>query len=165
MSTVRPLSRIAFFAGTLAVGLVAGTWVGVWWSGRIISPKMMYAKPALDQAILAAQEVEWAAKLRLDGAESTIRDLEHLISIRLANIAAWETVAPADERIREERDRFLKEVKVYDLSFPIAGSDTGAVEALLDTVPGRSPTAICKSGVCRLDDLRISRLNTTSNPL
>ena len=123
----------------------------------------MYAKIELDQACLAAQEAEWAAKLRLDGTEGTITDLEDSISMRLAQIATWETVAPADEQTRKERDRFLAIVKIYGQSFPIAGSDTAGVEALLAAVPGRSPTSTCKSGVCRLDDLRISKLSANSN--
>ena len=104
---------------------------------------MMYAKPALDQACLAAQEAEWAARLRAGGTASAITDLEDSISMRLAQIAAWETVAPADERTRKEREGFLTVVKVYGQSLPIAGSDTGAVEALLAAVPGRSPTSTC----------------------
>lgn len=159
---MKKLTIIGLFAGTLAVGLVAGACIGAWWTGRV-SAKMYYAKPEIDQAFLAAQEANWAALLRLKETESTIESLENSIHIRLAAIAAWETVAPADEQTRKARDRFLTTVKVYGQSYPVSGSDTPGIELLLADVPGRSPMSTCKNGVCRLDDLRISRLSATTN--
>ena len=148
--------------GTLAVGLIVGAGIGAWWSGRVFT-RMMYAKPEVDQAFLAAQEAEWAARLRLNEPENTLRDLENSISFRLATIATWEPVAPADEQTRKARDRFLTAVKVYGQSYPLGGPDAAGIETLLAAVPGRSSASACKNGVCRLDDLRIARAGTTTN--
>jgi hypothetical protein len=50
------------------------------------------------QAFLAAQEADWAARLRLGETESTIRDLENSISIHLATIASWEYILVSPEQ-------------------------------------------------------------------
>jgi hypothetical protein len=124
---------------------------------------MVFGKPEVDQAFLAAQEAEWAALLRLGETKSAIASLDNSIFGRLYTIATWDTIAPLDEQTRKARDRFLNTVKVYGQSYPVTGSDAARIEALLATIPGRSPTSTCKNGVCRLDDLRLSKMNATTN--
>ena len=159
---MKKLTLIGLIAGALAVGLVAGAWAGAAWSGRAFA-RMAFGKPEVDQAFLAAQEANWAALLRLGDSNTTLAGLENSIQIRLYTIASWDSVAPADDQTRKARDRFLTSAKVYSQSYPFTGTEGAAIDALLSTVPGRSPTSICKNGICRLDDLRLAKLHTFTN--
>jgi|WetSurMetagenome_2_1015567.scaffolds.fasta_scaffold404907_2 hypothetical protein len=159
---MKKLKIIGFLLGTLAVGMIAGYCIAAVWLGRAWA-RMEFAKPEIEQAFLAAQEAHWAALLRLNEPGKATEDLENSIHIRLVTIANWELVAPADERTRKARDRFLTPVKIYSQSYPITGSDTTRINGLLATVPGRNPTSECKSAVCRLDDLRQSKAGAATN--
>lgn len=158
---MKKLALVGLFVGTLAVGAIVGAWACAWWSGRVFG-KMVFAKPEVDVAFQAAQEAEWAATLRLNEANSAITHLENSINIQLATIAAWDAAAPPDEQTRRARDRFLTSVKIYQESYPASGSDAARINALLSTVPGRNPQSACGSAVCRLDDLRLAKLHTTT---
>jgi hypothetical protein len=161
-SIMKKLALAGLLIGTFAVGLVAGIWGGAWWSARIFS-RMMYSKPEIEQAFLAAEEAEWAALLRLNEKDAALKQLENSIAIRLATIASWESVAPADEQTRKARDRFLTSAKVYSQSYPITDPENIGVVPLLSAVPGRNPASTCKNGICRLDDLRLAKLSGTTN--
>ena len=124
---------------------------------------MKVAKPEVDMSFLAAQESDWAAMLRLGDTKSTIADLDKTIDIQLSAIAGWESVAPPDAATRKSRDGFLVSVKTYLKSYPASGVDAARINELLATVPDRNTNSYCKSGVCRLDDLRLAKLSTTTN--
>jgi hypothetical protein len=101
--------------------------------------------------------------MRLGETNSAVSDIEKTIGIQLAAIAVWDSVAPADEQTRKRRDGFLIDAKTYQKSYPISGADTDRVRALLATVPDRNTNSYCKSGVCRLDDLRLAKFGTITN--
>jgi hypothetical protein len=85
------------------------------------------------------------------------------MDIGVVAISQWAAVRPPDEKTRKARDGFLSKVKVYHESYPITGDEASSVNALLATVPGRSPQSTCKAGICRLDDRRLATLNTKTN--
>ena len=141
-----------FVFGGIAVGL---------WSGHLIS-RMTVSKEA-DTAFLAAQQAEWLAELRLSETKNVIKDMENVMDIETLTISQWSEVRPPDEKTRKARDGFLKNVKVYHQSYPLTGDNAATINALLATVPGRSPQSECKAGVCRLDDHRLATLNSKTN--
>jgi hypothetical protein len=148
--------------GTLLVGAIGGGWLGAWWSARVLI-RMQTAKPSIDMAFNAAQEAEWLAELRLNEPQTVIKDMENTLNIQVGTLAVWDGVAPPDEKTRKARDNWLVPVKVYRESYPADGKNAASINALLMTVPGRSPKSTCKSGVCRLDDLRLAKSNTITN--
>jgi hypothetical protein len=123
---------------------------------------MLMAKPSVDLAFNAAQEAEWAAELRLNETGSAIAGLENAMDVQVSTIVRWDEVLPLDKKSRQDRDRFLTPVKVYRESYPVIGSEAARINALLATIPGRSPQSICKSGVCRLDDLHHGIVSSNS---
>ena len=159
---MKKLTLIGLLIGALAVGMIIGALVG----GRLVSiafGRMAYSKPEVDTAAHAAQVAEWLAELRLGQSTNTISDMENDINIQMETLAAWDSVVPLDEKTRQARDRWLVPVKVYRESYPASGSDLVRANELLSTISGRNPKSICKSGVCRLDDLRLVTLNTKTN--
>ena len=140
-----------FVLGAIAVGL---------WSGYLFS--RMTVPKEVDLALRAAQEANWLALLRLNEPESVIKDMENSMDGGISTIAQWAEVRPPDEKTRKARDRFLTSVKVYHESYPVSGADVARINSLLATVPGRNPQSTCKSGICRLDDLRRGVTNTNS---
>jgi hypothetical protein len=124
---------------------------------------MQFAKPEVGMAFLTSQESQWVALLRLGETNNAVSDIEKTIGIQLAAIAGWDSVAPADEQTRKRRDGFLLDAKTYQKSYPISGADTAQIRALLAGVPDRDPHGYCKSGVCRLDDLRLVKLLSITN--
>ena len=159
---MKKLTLIGLLIGALAVGMIIGALVG----GRLVSiafARMAYSKPEVDTAAHAAQVAEWLAELRLGQSTNTISDMENDINIQMETLAAWDSVVPLDEKTRQARDRWLVPVKVYRESYPASGSDLVRANELLSTISGRNPKSICKSGVCRLDDLRLVTLNTKTN--
>jgi hypothetical protein len=105
---------------------------------------------------------EWLAQLRLNESKNVIKDMETSMDIGVSTIAVWSEIRPPDEKTHKARDRFLTSVKVYHESYPASGDVAARVNSLLATVPGRNPQNTCKSGVCRLDDLRLAILHTNS---
>jgi hypothetical protein len=146
----------------MLVVLLIGAWLGARHTTRVMG-RMQFAKPEVDMAFLASQESQWAALLRLGETNSAVSDIEKTIGTQLTTIAAWDSVAPADEPTRKRRDGFLTDAKTYLKSYPINGADTAQVRTLLAGVPDRDPHGNCKSGVCRLDDLRLTNLMTITN--
>jgi hypothetical protein len=146
----------------LFVGLVVGGYLGAVMSARTLG-RMQFAKPEVDMAFLTSQESQWAAFLRLGETNNAIADLEKTIGIQLGAIAGWESVAPPDAQTRKKVEGFLVDPKTYQKSYAIAGANTPQVTALLASVPDRDPHGNCKSGVCRLDDLRLARLSAGTN--
>jgi hypothetical protein len=61
---------------------------------------------------------------------------------------------PPSNEVRERRDKFLVPVRVYHESYPGAGEEAPLVNSLLSSVPGRDLKKVCRSGICKLDDLR-----------
>jgi hypothetical protein len=154
---MKKLKFIGLFVGGFVVG---GITVGLW-SGYLFS--RMTVPKELDAAFQAAQQAEWLAELRLGEPETAIKELESSMDIEVSTIAQWAEVRPPDEKTRKARDRFLTAVKVYHESYRVTGDDADRINALLATVPGRSPQSTCKSGLCRLDDQRLAALNTKTN--
>jgi len=111
----------------------------------------------------AAQEAEWLAELRLGEARNVMGEMENAVNIQVQTLAVWDSVAPPDEPTRQSRDRWLVPVKVYRQSYPAGGDELLQANQLLSGIPGRSPTSTCKSGVCRLDDLRLAKLQSPTN--
>jgi hypothetical protein len=153
---------IGLLMATLIGGVLAGGWLGAWLSGHVFA-RMVFAKPEIDVAFMAGQEAEWLAGLRLNETNNVIEDMENSIDIQMATIAAWDEVAQPDEQTRKARDRFLTSVKVYRENYPGGGPGASRLNALLEAVPGRNPTSACKSAICRLDDLRLSLLRSSTN--
>jgi hypothetical protein len=159
---MKKLKLLGLLVVVLFVGIVVGGYLGALRTTRIMG-RMQFAKPEVDMAFLTSQELQWAAMLRLGETKSAIADLEKTVGIQLAAIAAWDSVAPADAQTRKKLDGFLIDAKTYQKSYPISGADTARITALLATVPNRDPNGYCKSGVCRLDDLRLAKLSATTN--
>jgi hypothetical protein len=151
------LKLIGIFGGGFVVGGIA---VGLW-SGYLFS--RMTVPKEVDVAFQAAQQAEWLAELRLDETTNAIKSMENSMDIGVVAISQWAAVRPPDEKTRKARDGFLSKVKVYHESYPITGDEASSVNALLATVPGRSPQSTCKAGICRLDDRRLATLNTKTN--
>jgi len=159
---MKKLTLIGLLIGALAVGMIIGAFVG----GRLVSiafARIAYSKPEIDTAAHAAQVAEWLAEFRLGESTNAISDMENDMNIQMETLAAWDSFAPPDEQTRKARDRWLSPVKVYRESYPASGSDMAHANALLSTIPGRSSTSTCKSGVCRLDDLRLAKLRSVTN--
>jgi hypothetical protein len=148
--------------GTLAVGVIIGTYAGALWAGRAFG-RMQFARPGMDLAFRSAQEANWAALIRLNQASNALSDLENMVNINLATIAGWDLVAPPDEQTRKARNNLLISAKTYLESFPASGRDSDRINGLLGTVPNRNPQNTCKNGVCQLDDLRLAKLHATTN--
>jgi hypothetical protein len=154
---MKKLKLIGVFVGGLVVGGIA---VSLWW-GHVLS--RMTVSKEVEVAAKAAFEAEWLAELRLDETKNAIQSLETSMDIEVFTIAQWAEVSPPDERTRKARDRWLVPVKVYHESYPARGDEAARVNSLLAKVPGRTPESICKSSICRLDDLRLAKLNTKTN--
>ena len=151
------LKLIGIFGGGFVVGGIA---VGVW-SGHLIS--RMTVSKEVEVAFQAAQQADWLAMLRLGETTNAIKSMENVMDIGVVTISQWAAVSPPDEKTRKSRDNFLTNVKVYRQSYPAIGDDAASITALLATVPGRNPKITCKSGVCRLDDLRLTGLASVTN--
>jgi hypothetical protein len=154
---MKKLKVIAVFGSGFIVGGVA---VGL--SSSYLFSRLTVSKE-VEVAYQAAQQAEWLAELRLGETSNTIQSLENVMDIGVATISQWAEVRHPDEQTRQARDAFLKNVKVYHQSYPVAGADTARITALLATVPGRSPQSPCRAGICRLDDLRLAKLQSGTN--
>jgi hypothetical protein len=153
---MKKLKLIGLFVGGFVVGAIAAGW----WAGYVFS--RITVSKEVDAAFIAAQEAEWLAELRLNEPKSAIEDMETSMDIGVSTIAVWSEIRPLDEKTHKARDRFLTAVKVYHESYPASGDVAARVNSLLATVPGRNPQNTCKSGICRLDDLRLATLHTNS---
>jgi len=118
----------------------------------------------IDLAFQACQQAEWLAHIRLNEAETTMKSIENSMDIEVSTLAQWDVVARPKEEIRLRRDRLLVPVKVYHQSYPAIGDEARAVNSLLATVPDRDVRKQCKSGICRLDDLRRGAAGNTNSP-
>jgi hypothetical protein len=151
------LKLICIFGGGFVIGgIVVGLWSGYLFSRMTVSKEV-------EVAYQAAQQAEWLAELRLGEATNAIKSMENSMDIGVATISQWATVRPLDEKTRKTRDDFLMNVKVYHESYPVAGDEAASITALLATVPGRNPQSTCKAGICRLDDLRLAKLQSVTN--
>jgi hypothetical protein len=160
---MKKLTLIGLLIGTLAVGMIIGGYVGARLASRAFG-MLAYAKPEVDMAANAAQEAEWLAELRLGETNTAVSEMENTMNIQVETLAGWDSVGLAwDEKTRQARDRWLVPVKVYRDSYPASGSDMARANELLSTIPGRNPKSTCKSGVCRLDDLRLAKLQSVTN--
>ena len=147
--------------GLFLSGLVLGAIAEGRWSTHLFS-RLTTAKE-VDVALIAGQEANWLALLRLNEPQTVIEDMENSMDIRVSTIAQWAGGTPPDEKTRQARDRFLTSVKVYHQSYPASGAGAARINALLAAVPGRNLEGTCKSGVCRLDDLRLGAENVSKN--
>jgi hypothetical protein len=153
--------RKLLLVGVFVAGLVVGTAAGGWWSAHVLA--QLIRSKEVEAAGVAAFQAEWLAQLRLNETESAIKDIERCMDSQVATLAQWNDTNPPDEETRKARNRWLVPVKVYHESFPVIGDEAARIKSLLATVPGRSPTSACKSGICRLDDRRVGLLNTDTN--
>jgi hypothetical protein len=159
---MKKVTLIGLLVGALAVGMIIGGYVGARLAGRAFG-MLAYSKPEVEMAAHTAQVAEWLAELRLGETEAAIKGMENILNIQMATFASWDSVVPLDEKTRQARDRWLVPVKVYRESYPATGSDLAGANELLSKIPGRNPTSVCKSGVCRLDDKRLATLNIKTN--
>ena len=132
---------------------------GWWW--HVMALQM--SSKSVEVAFRAAEEAEWAAQLRLNENTNVIEQLEKAMRIGVFTLDQWEETAMVDEKSRIARDRWLVPVKVYHESYPIRGEEAERVNSLLAKVPGRKATSTCRSGICRLDDLRLARAQSATN--
>jgi len=146
-----------FIAGVICGGLLVG-----WCAWRVYSMQMVSKE--IDLAFNACEQAEWLALLRLDETKAAITNMENSMDIEVSTLAQWDEVNRPAEKIRIRRDNFLRPVKVYHLSYPVTGDEAAAVNSLLATVPDRNLLKECKSGICRLDDLRRAAAASTSTP-
>jgi hypothetical protein len=146
----------------LVVGIIVGGYFGALWSSHAMA-RVQFTKPELDMAFLTSQESQWAAFLRLGETNNAISDLEKTIGIQLTAIASWESVTQPDAQARSKLDAFLIDAKTYQKSYPLGGADPARITALLAAVPDRDPHSYCRSGVCRLDDLRLAKVSAPTN--
>ncbi|HEX3720259.1 MAG TPA: hypothetical protein VH595_20095 [Verrucomicrobiae bacterium] len=158
---MKKLRLIGLLIGTLAVGMIIGGCVGARLAGRAFG-MMAYSKPEIDMAANAAQTAEWLAELRLGDTNAAVNEMENGLNIQVQTFAEWDDVIWLDDKTRQDRDRWLVPVKVYRESYPASGSDLARANELLSTIPGRNPKSTCKSGVCRLDDLRLAKLKSVT---
>ena len=86
------------------------------------------------------------------------------MDIHVSTLSHWNEASAPDEKVRMARDRWLVPVKVYHESYPVSGDDAPRVKAFLATIPGRGTNSACKSGICRLDDLRVGRAKANGDP-
>lgn len=145
-----------FVAGLIVGGVAMALYAGHLYSRLIVSKEV-------DVAFLAAQQAEWLAELRLGETSTAIKHIEETMDTDTYTIWQWDSVSPPDAKTRKSRDGFLSNVKVYHESYPVTGEDAQAISAFLAPIPGRSPESQCKSGVCRLDDLRLDKLKKSTN--
>jgi hypothetical protein len=144
---MKTLKVIGLFMGGFILG---GIVVNLWW-GHLLS-RMIVSKE-IEVAAKTAFEAEWLALLRLGETKSAIASLENSMDIDVLTIAQWAETSAPDEKMRIARDKWLVPAKVYHDSYPSRGDEAARVNSLLVTIPGRSPQSVCKSGICRLDDL------------
>ena len=159
---MKKLTLIGLLVGTLAVGMIIGGYVGAQIAGRAFALGE-FAKPEIDMAFNAAQTAEWLALLRLGDTNAAVRGMENILNIQVHTLAAWDAVIWLDDKTRQARDRWLRPVKVYRQSYPDTGSDSIPANEMLATIRGRDPKSQCKSGICRLDDLRLAKLMSVTN--
>jgi hypothetical protein len=159
---MKKLTLASLFIGTLAVGMIVGGYIGARLVGRVFGV-MAYSKPEVDMAANAAQTAEWLAEFRLGETNTAVSEMENSLNIQVQTLAEWDEVIWLDDKTRQARDRWLVPVKVYRESYPASGTDLVYANKLLSKIPGRDPKSTCKSGVCRLDDLRLGRLQSVTN--
>lgn len=140
-----------FVLGGFAVGLYCENWLSRTMTGKQV-----------DLAFTINREAEWLAMLRLNQSSQTIKDMEDTMDLQLLAISQWSEAGPPDEKTRLARDKFLTAAKIYYESYPATGADAARINALLATVPGRSPQSTCKSSICQLDDLHHGVVKTNS---
>ena len=159
---MKRLTLIGLLIGAVSLGIILGGYVGARLAGLAYG-RLAYSKPEVEMAANAAQVAEWLAELRLGESTNVIDEMENNLSIQMQTLATWDYVVPLDDHTRQARDRWLVPVKVYRLSYPASGADVARANDLLNTIPGRSPKITCRSGVCRLDDLRLAKLAGSTN--
>jgi hypothetical protein len=154
---MKPIKVMLLVAAALVAGVIA---TALWYSHVL---RGQIASKSVEVAFRAAEEAEWLALLRLQEATNALASLERSLHIGVATLAQWDEVARMGAATRRARDRFLVPAKVYFESFPPRGAEAALINNLLRTVPGRSPDSVCKSGVCRLDDLRLNAARSSTN--
>ena len=154
---MKMLKIVMIFGGGFLAGAII---VGLWW-GHLLS--RMTVSKEVEVAFQAAQQAEWLAELRLGETTNVIKSMENSMDGGVVAISQWAGVRPPDEKSRKARDGFLTNVKVYHQSYSPTGDEAASINALLATVPGRSPQSKCKAGICRLDDQRLATLSTKTN--
>jgi hypothetical protein len=160
---MKKMTLMGLLIGTLAIGMIVGGYIGARLAGRAFG-MLAYSRPEVDMAFNAAQTAEWLAELRLGETNTAISHMENTMNIQIGTLAAWDSAGLAwDEQTRQARDRWLVPVKVYRESYPAGGNGLAPANELLSTISGRNPKSTCKSGVCRLDDLRLAKLQSVTN--
>jgi len=142
----------------LAVGAVAGRW----WAWQSYS-QLSDSKDIKTAQMIEVMVAEPLAELRLGETNQAIAGMESFMDDQVLVLAYFHDTAGLDENARKKIERSLSPAKVYHESYPVSGDDAASINAMLAKVPGRSPQSICKSGVCRLDDLRLAKLRVMTN--
>jgi hypothetical protein len=153
--------RMLKFVGIFLAGVIVGGVAVGWWWGNFFARTTVGKETEV--AFQAAQDAEWLAELRLGEVTNTIHSMENEMDIGVVTISQWNTLGSPDEQTRRRRDAFLTAVKVYHQSYPPRGAEAGSISSFLAAVPGRSPQSTCKSGLCRLDDLRLAKVRSVTN--
>jgi hypothetical protein len=154
---MKKLKLLSLFGAGLVIGIIAGGWLAAHLYSRLFISKQV------EVAFQAAVEANWLALLRLNESQAVINQMENQMGIQVFTLRQWSEVEPPDLKTRQWRDRNLVSVKTYYLSYPIAGENAAEINGLLASVPAREAGGTCKSGVCQLDDLRLSKLGSKTN--
>ncbi|MGN6554161.1 MAG: hypothetical protein ACTHLW_10615 [Verrucomicrobiota bacterium] len=153
--------RKALLVALAAVCLGTGAIAGRWWAWQTYS--QLVVSKQIEAAQIAAIQAESLAELRLGETQQAIGKMESFMDDQVSMLAYRRDTEPLDKKSRERINRCLSPVKVYRESYPVGGDDAVRINALLATVPGRGPKSTCQNGVRRLDDLRLSKLHSTTN--
>ena len=113
--------------------------------------------------MIEVKQSEYLAELRLGETNQAIAGIESFMDDQVLVLAYLHDTAGLDEDARKKIERSLSPAKVYHESYPVSGDDAASINAMLAKVPGHSPQSTCKSGVCRLDDLRLAKLSAITN--
>jgi hypothetical protein len=145
--------------------LTAGAFAGHWWAWHTYS---RFSPSAVDEEIQRAAMIEvkqagFLAELRLGETNQAIRDMENFMDDQVSALAYLHDNGGLDEKLQKKIERSLSPAKIYHENYPVSGDDAAYINAMLAKAPGRSQQSTCTSSVCRLDDLRLSKLHTITN--
>jgi hypothetical protein len=145
--------------GSLAIGVFAGRiWAWHTYSQLVVSKQ-------IEAAEIAEYQAQPLAMLRLGETNEAIRTLESFMDeqVLMLEYRRDHDFVPLDAQSKKRVDMWLTPVKIYHENYPVAGEDAASISNFLATVPGRTSPRGCQNAICRLDDLRLNKLDANTN--